>query len=138
MRRWNKDCVMRSRNDQPWLQKHRLLLAALGISLVVHVLATIGTPIGFDRWRQTETVRFDAVLMPMATAELNEAVVAAKPRSTPTTPPRIVRKRTHRPPQPATSAANFAAPENAIAVEQATVGDTDATVANDPGRRSRC
>ena len=130
MRRWNKDCVMRSRNDQPWLQKHRLLLAALGISLVVHVLATIGTPIWFDRWRQTETVRFDAVLTPMATAELNETVVRVKSLSTPTTPPRIVRKRAPRPPPTPKSDANFAAPENAIAVEQATVGDTDATVAN--------
>ena len=136
MRRWNEDCVMRSRNDQPWLQKHQLLLAALGISLVVHLLATLGTPMWFDSWRKAETVRFDAVLTPMATAELNEAVVTAKPRSAPP-PPRIVRKRTPRRPQPATSAANFAAPENAIAVEQATVGDTDATVANGADKGSK-
>ncbi len=122
--------MARSRNDHPWLRTHRLLLAALGISLVVHVLATIGTPIWFNGWRQTETVRFDAVLVPMATADLNEAVVAAKRLSTPTTPPRIARKRAPRPPTPK-SAANFAAPENAIAVERAAASDEAGTVAND-------
>lgn len=100
------------------------------MSLVVHVLATIGTPIWFDGWHQAEPVRFDAVLTPMATAELNDAVVSVKPLSTPATPPRIARKRAPRPPSTPKSDANFAAPENAIAVERATVGDTDATVAS--------
>ncbi len=122
--------MARSLHDEPWLRKHRLLLAALGMSLVVHVLATIGTPIWFDGWHQAEPVRFDAVLTPMATAELNDAAVSAKPLSTPVTPPRIARKRAPRPPSTPKSDANFAAPENAIAVDRATVGDTGATVAS--------
>lgn len=136
MRRSNIDRGTQSRNCHLWLQKHRLLLAALGVSLVVHVLATIGTPIWFDGWRQAETVRFDAVLTPLATAELREAVVSVKSLSTPARPPRIMPKRASRPPTPK-SDANFAAPENAIAVAPTSTGDTGAAVTNDADSGSK-
>ncbi len=106
------------------LRTYRTLLIALGASALVHLIATVGTPIWFHAWQRPETLQFNAILNPLAVpASVVEPVAAS------TAPQKkAARQRAPRPLPTPISEAAFAAPENAIAVERA-AGDDIGTAA---------
>ena len=116
------------------LRPHQALLIALGTSVALHLLATVGTRSWFVMWQQPTHVQFNAVLnLPAAVASVATNVNAAPtPRRAPS---ESGRKRRPGPIARQKSEATFAAPENAIAVEQAdsgAVGETNAHAAGKP------
>ena len=118
------------------LKSHRPLLIALGLSVVIHMIATVGTPIWLTRWQRPPVTQFNAVLSPQSTPESIVATVSVKPLRT-RTAPRLARRRAPRPMPTPKSEATFVAPENAIAVERTAIeneGDPVATVGESAGK----
>ena len=110
--------------EMTWLRTHRALMVALGLSVAMHIVATVGTPIWFAGWQEPRAITFSAVLNPSATSESTAAADFVKP--TPSrAAPRRARERAPRPLPTPKSQAAFTAPENAIAVERPASGDQD-------------
>ena len=107
------------------LRTYRALLIALGASALVHLIATVGTPIWFHVWQRPETLQFNAVLNPLAppASVVEPIATSAVPKKT------APRQRAPRPLPTPISEAAFKAPENAIAVERAATGDDIGPVA---------
>ena len=103
-----------------WLRTHRALLIALGSSIAVHLITTLGTPIWLGV-RQPATGQFNAVLSPLPVLESTTTVVNVP------LPARVERKTARKrtpPPLPTPkSEASFEAPENAIAAYRTAPGD---------------
>lgn len=118
--------MMRVLRLKACLRAHRASLIALTLSLALHTIATIGTPVWFDVEREPAVAHFNAVLTPSVTLESTELAVRAKPLPA-RAASRIAHRRLRRPADPLKSDTAFIAPENAIAIEQpATPGQGEA------------
>ena len=113
MHRWMAGTLTR-------LRTHRALAIALVSSAALHVVATVGTPIWISGWQQPESLQFNAVLNPLATAELT----TAPDLKSQAVAPGPARRSVTRSPATKKSEATFLAPENAIAVERPSAGDS--------------
>lgn len=114
--------------DGAWWRTHRALLIALALSVLLHVLASVGKLVSIDITKRPEDISFNAVLTPLAVADPATAVdVNPVPATARAKPARLRAPR--RPPAPK-SEADFAAPENAIAVGRAVPDGGGATAAS--------
>ena len=107
-----------------WVRTHRALIAALGLSVAMHIVVTIGTPIWFAGWHEPKSITFSAVLNPLAPSEPTAAADFEKPTPRRSAPKRARDRAPESLPAPKSQAA-FTAPENAIAVERPAAGDLD-------------
>ena len=101
----------------PWIRANRALLAMLAMSLLLHALATVGTPVWLHTGQERTASQFDAVLTPIPVADPVENPLKLKPlplQRAPNFVPRSAPRKSSTP----RSEATFAAPENAIAVER--------------------
>ena len=105
-----------------WLRPYRALMVALGLSVAMHIVATVGTPIWFAGSQEPRAITFSAVLNPSATSESTAAADYVKPTSS-RPAPRRARVRAPLPLPTPKSQAAFTAPENAIAVDRPASGD---------------
>ncbi len=104
------------------LRSRRSLLIALFLSGVIHVGATVGTPDWLIGWQRPPAAIFSAVLTPTAIPALIVATRKVKP-SRNRAAPSHARRRAAQPLPTPKSAATFAAPENALAVERGVAAD---------------
>ena len=100
-----------------WIRANRVLLAMLTMSLLLHALATVGTPVWLRAGPERTAAQFDAVLSPTPVADSAEHLPKLQPL--PLQPAsKIVPRGAPRKTATLKSEATFAAPENAIAVER--------------------
>ena len=104
------------------LRSRRSLLIALVLSGVIHVGATVGTPDWLIGWQRPPVAIFSAVLTPTAIPALIVATKSVKPPRN-RAAPSYARRRASQPLPTPKSAATFAAPENALAVERGVAAD---------------
>ena len=101
----------------PWIRANRALLAMLAMSLLLHALATVGTPVWLHTGQERTASQFDAVLTPIPVADPVENPLKLKPLPLQPAPNFVARNAPRKSSAPR-SEATFAAPENAIAVER--------------------
>ena len=101
----------------PWIRANGALLAMLAMSLLLHALATVGTPVWLRAKPERTAAQFDAVLSPTPVADSAEHLPKLQPL--PLRPAsKIAPRGSPRKTATLKSEATFAAPENAIAVER--------------------
>ena len=127
MPRWTLVALPSALRELVWSPTRRLLVIALALSLLFHMLATVGTSGWLNVWQEPQKQQFDAYLAPATTLQPDRVAANLAPATTPAAL-KAPRRRVTTPRITARSSANFSPPENAIAVdgssEQARQGGT--------------
>ena len=133
MPRWTLAALSRALRELVWSPTRRLLVVALTLSLLFHILATVGTSGWLTTWEEPRKQQFDAYLAPAPSPEpvTPAANLAPFPVST---VPNSRRRGVTKPRISPRSNANFRPPENAIAVDgpQIAAGDDGRSTLAEP------
>ena len=116
MPRWTLVALPSALRELVWSPTRRLLVIALALSLLFHMLATVGTSGWLNVWQEPRKRQFDAYLAPATTLESDRVAANLAPATAPAAL-KAPRRRVTTPRITARSNANFSPPENAIAVD---------------------